>query len=424
MKKILSATITSAILIGTASTSFAATNPFSDVPSDHWSVVAVSQLAQEGIIEGYGDKTFHGDAHITRYEMAQMVAKAMAKDLTGADKQMIEKLSAEYSNELTNLGVRVAQLDKQSDNVMIEGVMRIEGKNTKITENGLNDKEHSVTGLIRLDMTAAVNENWTAKARLDATTDLKNGDTSIEDEKVKATRIYAEGPLLGATAKLGRYGGFDSEGLTTGGIIIDTEVTGAEFTWHNDAFTTKATVARIGSDDYQYADLAGIGSSDYQALQVEYAANDKFKVAAGYHNIHNNAGFAGSNENNGIFTLGVDYKLASDLTLGALYAKSNLDLPSIIDNQDKAYTAQLTYKGAESDIEHSYGIWAAYRYIGGAASIAPTYDGANYGEKGIEAGIDYMLDKNILLKGVYFDGKNINGNADVKRVFGQLEFQF
>ena len=85
MKKKLVSTLAAALVIGAASTAFAAANPFSDVPSDHWAYDAVSQLAADGVIEGYGDDTFRGDREITRYEMAQMVARAMARNDLSAD---------------------------------------------------------------------------------------------------------------------------------------------------------------------------------------------------------------------------------------------------------------------------------------------------------------------------------------------------
>ena len=79
MKKTMAAALAAALTVGAASTTFAAANPFSDVPRDHWAYDAVTQLAADGVVEGYGDGTFRGDRSITRYEMAQMVARAMAK---------------------------------------------------------------------------------------------------------------------------------------------------------------------------------------------------------------------------------------------------------------------------------------------------------------------------------------------------------
>ena len=95
-----------------------AANPFSDVPAGHWAYDSIYRLAQAGVIEGYGDDTFRGDRLMTRYEMAQIVAKAMAK---GAN---VEKLAAEFADELDALGVRVAALEKKQDNVRITGEAR------------------------------------------------------------------------------------------------------------------------------------------------------------------------------------------------------------------------------------------------------------------------------------------------------------
>ena len=85
----------------------------------------ITQLAADGVIEGYGNSTFKGDRSITRYEMAQMVAKAMAKqNVGGTDKALIDKLAAEFADELNNLGVRVAQLEKNADKVQWHGMLR------------------------------------------------------------------------------------------------------------------------------------------------------------------------------------------------------------------------------------------------------------------------------------------------------------
>ena len=76
MKYQLAAVLASTAVLG-VTTAFAA-NPFSDVTPDSWAYQSVSQLASAGIINGYPDGTFKGQKDITRFEMAQMIAKAMA----------------------------------------------------------------------------------------------------------------------------------------------------------------------------------------------------------------------------------------------------------------------------------------------------------------------------------------------------------
>ena len=59
-----------------------AANPFADVPAGHWAYESINKLAAAGVVEGYGDGSFRGDRLMTRYEMAQIVAKAMAQGPT------------------------------------------------------------------------------------------------------------------------------------------------------------------------------------------------------------------------------------------------------------------------------------------------------------------------------------------------------
>ena len=168
MKKTLVSALTTALVVGAASTTFAAANPFSDVPADHWAYDAVSQLAADGVIEGYGDTTFRGNQNITRYEMAQMIAKAMAKsDVSAADKALIDKLAAEFSDELNNLGVRVSNLERNADKVKWNGEARYTYTSTR-DKSKEDSKSNDDELLLRLEPSAEVNRNWHVNARLDA----------------------------------------------------------------------------------------------------------------------------------------------------------------------------------------------------------------------------------------------------------------
>ena len=75
MKKSL--VLAMAMALGVTASAYAA-NPFSDVPAGHWAYDSVAKLAAAGVVDGYADGAFAGDKLITRYEMAQIVAKAEA----------------------------------------------------------------------------------------------------------------------------------------------------------------------------------------------------------------------------------------------------------------------------------------------------------------------------------------------------------
>ncbi len=123
-RRLLKTAITTALVLACAAPAFA--NPFADVPAKHWAYDAVNKLAQAGIVDGYGDGTFRGDKTVTRYEMAQIIGKAMNKNLNSDQKTMVDKLSREFATELTTMGVKVEGMQQQMDNmVKVSGDARV-----------------------------------------------------------------------------------------------------------------------------------------------------------------------------------------------------------------------------------------------------------------------------------------------------------
>ena len=108
MKKCLIA-ITVALLAAFATPALAAVNPFLEVPMDHWTHDAFSQLAARGVIL-VGD-----DQPMTRFEMASVLARTLSIiDMTKAsrhDAEIVRKLVVEFNDELEALGLRVDQVD-------------------------------------------------------------------------------------------------------------------------------------------------------------------------------------------------------------------------------------------------------------------------------------------------------------------------
>lgn len=193
MKKFLVMLAVSLAAGGAAS----AANPFSDVPADSWAYQAVSSLSAEGAVDGYPDGTFRGDRNVTRYEMAQITARLMAKQdrLNAEQCAAVDKLTAEYAEELDALGVRVGKLEQQAGNLYWSGDSRMRYKRN--TEgSGVWD------GRIRIAAQAKVNESTAVTGRF--TTGNVNFRKSTGGD-VKMDRIYAKHDLGGASAVLGRY---------------------------------------------------------------------------------------------------------------------------------------------------------------------------------------------------------------------------
>ena len=111
-KKLLAAAVAASLTL-TSGTTLAAKNPFKDLPEGHWAYDAVTMLAEDGVLEGYGDDTFRGDRLMNRYEMAEIVSKALEKyDIARpADKGAIKKLQNEFAEELKDMDVRLKAVE-------------------------------------------------------------------------------------------------------------------------------------------------------------------------------------------------------------------------------------------------------------------------------------------------------------------------
>ena len=412
-KKTLVSAITAALVVGAASTTFAAANPFSDVPADSWAYDAVTTLAADGVIDGYPDGTYKGQNTMTRYEMAQIVARAMAKtDLEKADKALVDKLAAEFAEELDNLGVRVADLEKKSDNVKFGGELRYRYYDID-RDSKAGDETHNKV-LFRLEPKAYIgNSGWTANARIDYEMDL----SSDEDENdVKVDRAYVEGPLFGTTVTAGRTPVFTAQGL-----VFDDRISGGTVAFGSEDFTATLAAGRYNKD-HEDTNGSKVGkdiTGEYYGLQLDYAPSEQLALNAGYTALKNIEDY---DTDANIWYIGGSYAFDKNVKLVAEYAQNTEDYNW---DQDQAWTAELQYKGANPADAGSWGMYAGYRQIDALSVIAPTYDdiiGAGY--KGAVVGASYVPAENILATVEYFDGKDTVFDQDASKFFANVDFFF
>ena len=155
-----------AFMFATVAPAFA--QPFADVPTNHWAYDAIAELAAKGLIEGYPDGTFKGDRAMTRYEMAMVVARLLAriesiqipaptppgvsvadfnafKAMTQQNFDTITRLVNEFRAELAALGVRVTAIEEELnaikarlDNVRVTGGFRFRYDVAQVTYGSQN----------------------------------------------------------------------------------------------------------------------------------------------------------------------------------------------------------------------------------------------------------------------------------------------
>ena len=423
--------------LGVTASAYAA-NPFSDVPAGHWAYDSISKLAAAGVIDGYGDGTFGGDKLMTRYEMAQIVAKAMAK---GAS---VERLAAEFADELDNLGVRVANLEKKADNVKITGEVRFRYVNqdgamakpdhVESYEVWGNKSNHTADLRSRIWINGMINDDWTYTGMLQNTQDLSD---NAGNEDTKFQRAYVDGKLGGMAVRAGRY-----NLVIADGNIYDTRADGLELSYGNNVkvkgFVGKATdditvvpymnIQRMPEEKTLFTgDITNGGK--YWGLAVEGELAKGLKATAGYTQFKDmGTGFVeaanpgetlGKTDiDNGIWHAGLSYDMGH-FNLSAMYLKGDLSADKLNDMKDgeinkaidqylddDGFVIGLSYKGAKAEDAGSWGAWAKYYDQGAQTYVAHTTDANTFGMtgfKGFGVGANYTLAKNIVANVAYYN---------------------
>lgn len=169
-----------------AAVTVSAANPFTDVSADDWAYQAVASLSDEGVIDGYPDGTFRGDKHVTRYEIAQIVARLMAKEdtLNASQKETLAKLSSQYANELKDLGVRIAELEKKRGATDLITELRVQSIDRyDDVFKGNVQKHNELSTRVRLNTITPVNDRVHLYGQLETILDM-NGKESYDVNRI------------------------------------------------------------------------------------------------------------------------------------------------------------------------------------------------------------------------------------------------
>lgn len=426
MKKTLLLAMT--IAMGITASAYAA-NPFSDVPAGHWAYDAVNKLASEGVVEGYPDGTYGGDRLMTRYEMAQIVAKAMAK---GAN---VDKLAAEFADELDSLGVRVANLEKKADNVRITGQIRYEYGDRSGDLKEKNSKVGSIAQhrlRTRIFVNGNINEDWTYTGRFENNQILSDIDGkskgSTGDDDVTLNQAYVSGRLGGVKVIAGK-----GDHYTGNGFVYDDTAEFIRATYGKDvqvsAYVGKPVTT---ASDYGYEKMWGGEVSGKIGRLTLAAGYDEFKDSKGSADAYS-GGYvpAKKGDDNGIWNVSAKYKF-DDFTLGATYLHSDVDVYNspYNDVDTDGYVISANYRGADKNKPGSWGLFANYYDQGAGTFVAHTmYPGdwgyyMDEGFKGYMVGGGVTLAKNMVYQLHYYDLEGKESGLDDQVLWSRLQIMF
>jgi hypothetical protein len=398
-KSLLKIAITTALTVAFAVPAFA--NAFSDVPARHWAYGAVDQLAKDGVIDGMNDGTFRGDKTMTRYEMAQIVAKAMNKSdsMNANDKATLDKLEREFSSELNTLGIKVADLQNQIDNQpKISGDARVRFFGQKATNENGGSKTNTTDFRARVGVDGRINDDVSYSARITSGDMNINGapisDSSSSNSNAKAGLDTANVTYKALTAgrqdlNLGAGYLFDNPlnavSINSNGFKL---VAGNRY---NEDYLTDAD----GTVHYNNSNNPNpLGTNKIFAGEYGTTIGNGGTIAADY--------YKNTTREQRIVGVNASLPLGSAISANAAYYKSNL-------NDDSAVSYGLALP--------QVGLSATYRNVGQGAytgfGALSNDGGANFGDtlgntgfKGMEYAYDQGIAKNVTLDVKYQDFKS------------------
>ena len=396
MKKILALAAVAAL---TAGVSAYAANPFSDVTADDWAYQAVSDLSAQGVVEGYPDGTFKGERNMTRYELAQIVARLMAKEdqLNAEQQATLDKLAGEYADELANLGVRVSNLEKKVGNISWSGDARM-----RYINNAETTAKDAWDGRLRLNVKGQVNDATYVQGRLLTNMWFKDvpADKKDQDGNTTMDRLFVNHSFGDKTSVvLGR------QDLTVfGGLQFDDAFDGAKLAYDDGKLDAYAAFGRLKSGDTK--DDAAFGGLGYDfgvaKLNAAYfhLTSDKVKEDNKFDSIW------GAN-------LVVPVQ---DFSVFGEYWDSNAD------KADTTWQAGLGYSTLDASKPGTFALNVAYNRVGAGAYLGGvTYDASDFfghitADKDLKFWNvfgDVTLQKNVTLHGEYaWDIKNADDCDD------------
>ena len=353
MKKILALAAVAAL---TAGVSAYAANPFSDVTPDDWAFQAVSDLSAQGVVEGYPDGSFKGERNMTRYELAQIIARLMAKEdqLNAEQQATLDKLAGEYADELANLGVRVANLEKKVGNISWSGDARMQYQhNLNSDENATTKHKDSWNGRMRINVEGQVNDEVTVNGRFVTNMYFKNADD--DDGNTTMDRINAKWTPNDATyVTIGRQG----VALDVTGTFWDEDgvFDGVAAGWDNGKVGVEAGYGRFKSAENEAEGWSGQDKTEAWYGKLTGHIADAADVSAFYlKNAQKQDKGAQVGENASAWGAGLSYGIG-DFTVDGDYVKTQ----NTQAGDAALWTAGLTYGEVDTDKVGSWSLGAHY----------------------------------------------------------------
>jgi len=386
-KRISKVAVVSALTLAFAVPAFA--NPFSDVPAKHWAYDSVNKLAAAGVVDGYGDGTFKGDKTMTRYEMAQIVAKAMTKSLNADQQAAVDKLAREFATELNTLGVKVDGIQTQIDNQpKVSGDLRARYSDAGNGYNGTGLNGGSATDVRgRVGLDAKINDNLKFHGRVSGTYDPSGSNTNSTDGNLDTANVTFN--ALGLDATVGR------QDLKVGsGILFDHELNGL-------AVDKGGLKLYAGRTNGGFEPITVAGGGDFATVDAQDLYGAQYIAGTTNKNLTANILKRGDDK---AYAINGSLPLGTSVTAIGEYVKANNN--NVADGSATAFGVKFNslglsamHRDADANVYNSYSNLNSGDVIGLPTDVAI---------KGMEYNLDRNLGKNVDMNVKYQDFDNMD----------------
>lgn len=395
-----------------------AANPFADVPEGHWSYPAVEQLWREGCLKGYPDGLFKGRKTVTRYELAQLIARAMSQGKIQAAHPLVQ----EYREELDGLGLRLARMEQREDQVQITGNIQFSYRQLSGKAFRKDDCENTLNDLrSRLFITGNIQPDWTYQVMLENNQYFK-GKNESGDSDVDAQRLHLDGRLGAAELTAGRY-----EQVIAKGNFYDDNVDGIQLRWNGEESTLQLSGGKV-------ANLSSFGWNPQPAIADTFfsvEASQKWndiRFSAGYSHINNVRIEGGLQGNTQVLTAGVGYQQGKWQAQGIFLHGKNQYVEHRGANQN-GYVLNLIYGNFAEQQQGTWNLYGAWYDQPAPTVLSHTMNGQYridplHGFRGYMLGGILAIEKNIYGILEYYDLKGEKNHKNGRTLWTEIDFDF
>lgn len=268
-------------------------NPFEDVPPGHWAYKAINQLVEAGVVDRYQSK-FNGSQILSRYEMAQLVEKAMDHKgkVDGKTQDALNMLANEFADEMKSVDAQIAELENRNDQFSLaSGNLRLRYPRTELKKDGqtISKTSDAYAARTTLSFKGQVNNSWNYRVMLRSTNNLdRSGD---ETTSALVQTAYLTGPVGATNVTFGRM-----STMPLDGSLWDTYYDGIRVAFGGELKTTlyygrhsRATVVPYDKTDPSKGNVILSGTSSnpsdtrmYGGL-LDYKFNDRSRWRGTYY---------------------------------------------------------------------------------------------------------------------------------------------